>query len=206
MRRWAICGVAAMMLAASSCSSPSHRSTGAAKTTTTVSSAFDPSSPHSAGYCGSRTPRLSPSEMATCLATAESAAPPTTRPTATTVDVSGPHTMEDCMAANLDAAGLDACERNASDYPTTASTAAPLDTLKVTGTGSALMTYTAAAGTAQVTAPLPWSVQVPPADFIGVSAQLQNGGTVTCTIIGPGGDVLSTVTSSGDYVIADCHT
>lgn len=80
----------------------------------------------------------------------------------------------------------------------------------VTGSAdSASMTYETSSGTAQTTASLPWSQTISgivPGGFVYVSAQEKSGrsgSTVTCTITF-NGKVLSSVTSSGAFSIAQC--
>ena len=82
----------------------------------------------------------------------------------------------------------------------------------VTGsTDSASMTYETSSGTAQTTANVPWSQTISgiaPGGFVYVSAQEKSGrsgSTVTCTI-SFNGRVLSSVTSSGAFSIAQCDS
>ena len=90
--------------------------------------------------------------------------------------------------------------------PPPPATEAPAQTveLRVTGTGSASMTYTnAEGGTAQEDAALPWSKTlsgVESGDFLYVSAQLKDKGDITCEVL-VGGESFKKTTSRGEYVI-----
>lgn len=77
----------------------------------------------------------------------------------------------------------------------------------VTGTGTAMVTYSTPGGTAQATVHLPWSFTIPattPLDFAYVSAQLDGTGSISCSISDGAGTVQKANTSTGQYVIASC--
>jgi Mycobacterium membrane protein/Protein of unknown function (DUF732) len=89
-------------------------------------------------------------------------------------------------------------------------TAPPTDTrvtYKITSNSStALVTYIDDGSIEQASgAALPWSKKVEPGTFASVSAQDENGDTITCEIIASDGSVLSKHTSTGAYAIASCE-
>jgi hypothetical protein len=81
-------------------------------------------------------------------------------------------------------------------------------TYKITSNSStALITYTDDGSIEQASgAALPWSKKVEPGSFASVSAQDENGNTITCEIIAANGSVLSKHTSTGAYAIASCES
>lgn len=85
-------------------------------------------------------------------------------------------------------------------------------TYKITGKNSAMITYSSTGGnTSQVSsAELPWSKSVESPGYSGmsfayVSAQNSGGGTISCQIIGPSGNVISENSSEGAYAIVTCQ-
>lgn len=79
--------------------------------------------------------------------------------------------------------------------------------LKVTGTGSALVTYGTTSGQSQETVSLPWSKSIPDTDvssgIISMNAQEQQSGTIGCSIqLGDAQPV--TNSSSGAYAVVSC--
>lgn len=81
--------------------------------------------------------------------------------------------------------------------------------LKVTGTGSAIVTYVTLAGESQQTVSLPWSKSLPDtavdSGIISMNAQEQGAGTIGCSIqLGSGQPV--TNSSSGNYAVVSCIT
>jgi hypothetical protein len=78
-------------------------------------------------------------------------------------------------------------------------------TYDLTGQGSVSVTLqNASGGTEQFETPQPYHLDLgPTTGFVYISAQLQDTGTVTCTIK-QGDTVIQTATSSGQYVIATC--
>jgi hypothetical protein len=95
--------------------------------------------------------------------------------------------------------------------PTPAPPPPPTVTYDLTGQGAVSVTLqNASGGTEQFETGLPYHLDLGPAGtfgglsgFVYISAQLQNSGTVTCTIK-KGEQVIQTATSSGQYVIATC--
>jgi hypothetical protein len=87
----------------------------------------------------------------------------------------------------------------------------PSVTYDLTGQGAVSVTLeNASGGTEQFETPLPFHRDLGPAGtfgglsgFVYISAQLQDSGTVTCTIK-KGDQVIQTATSTGQYVIASC--
>jgi hypothetical protein len=87
----------------------------------------------------------------------------------------------------------------------------PSVTYDLTGQGSVFVTMqNASGGTEQFETRLPYHLDLGPAGtfgglsgFVYISAQLQDTGTVTCTIK-KGEQVIQTATSTGQYVIASC--
>jgi hypothetical protein len=87
----------------------------------------------------------------------------------------------------------------------------PSVTYDLTGRGSVSVTLqNASGGTEQFETPLPYHLDLGPAGtfgglsgFVYISAQLQDTGSVTCTIK-KGDQVIQTATSTGQYVIASC--
>jgi hypothetical protein len=81
----------------------------------------------------------------------------------------------------------------------------PSVTYDLTGQGSVSVTMqNASGGTEQFETRLPYHLDLGPASgFVYISAQLQDTGTVTCTIK-KGEQVIQTATSTGQYVIASC--
>lgn len=79
-------------------------------------------------------------------------------------------------------------------------------TYKITSNSStALITYTDNGSIEQATgATLPWTKTVVRGDFVSVSAQDDNGTTITCAILDSDGSVISKHTSTGAYAIASC--
>lgn len=81
--------------------------------------------------------------------------------------------------------------------------------LRVTGNGSSsLVTWGIGTSISQDTsAGIPWTRKVTPnANFYLLSAQDNDGSAITCTITGPGGQVLDRESSQGSYAIASCST
>jgi hypothetical protein len=81
----------------------------------------------------------------------------------------------------------------------------PSVTYDLTGQGSVEVTLqNATGGTEQFETRLPYHLDLGPiSGFVYISAQLQDRGTVTCTIK-QGDRVIQTATSTGQYVIASC--
>jgi hypothetical protein len=84
-------------------------------------------------------------------------------------------------------------------------------TLEVFGNGSSsLITYSKGDDIEQdANASLPWSRKqraVDTGDLIQISAQDQDGTSITCEIVGVNGKVLDKETSTGSYAIASCQT
>ncbi|NMH93509.1 PASTA domain-containing protein [Pseudonocardia bannensis] len=100
--------------------------------------------------------------------------------------------------------------------PTTTQAPEPVSdtwTYKVTGPHKAMITYAAKGGnTSQVSsAKLPWSKSVESPgyasmSFAYVSAQNSGGGTISCQIIAPSGNVVSENSSEGEYAIVTCQS
>lgn len=115
--------------------------------------------------------------------------------------------------------GFPAASKNSSGS-NTASTPAPASTpvtgqftYKVTGKNPALITYATSGGniSQETSAKLPWSKTVqspgyPGMTFAHVSAQNSGGGTISCQIIGPSGNVVADNSSEGDYAIVTCQS
>jgi hypothetical protein len=78
-------------------------------------------------------------------------------------------------------------------------------TYDLTGQGTATVTMqNASGGTEQFETPLPYHLDLGGyTGFVYISAQLEDTGTVTCTIK-RGEEVIQTATSTGQYVIASC--
>ncbi|MBN9795644.1 hypothetical protein DMP17_44825 [Pseudonocardia sp. TMWB2A] len=75
-----------------------------------------------------------------------------------------------------------------------------------------MITYSSTGGnTSQVSsAELPWSKSVESPGYSGmsfayISAQNSGGGTISCQIIGPSGNVISENSSEGAYAIVTCQ-
>lgn len=78
--------------------------------------------------------------------------------------------------------------------------------LKVTSNGSsATITYTEDGSIEQATnASLPWQKVVTRGDFVSLSAQDDDGTTITCQILNYDGTIASQHTATGAYAIASC--
>lgn len=86
----------------------------------------------------------------------------------------------------------------------------PKITLRITGNGSesGVITYTEGTSIEQATnASIPWTKKVSPNfDFYELSAQDDDGTSITCEIIDTDGTVLDKHTSTGLYAIASCSS
>jgi hypothetical protein len=88
--------------------------------------------------------------------------------------------------------------------------AAPMEdqyVLRVTGNGSAVITYVTDSGETQRTVALPWSTTLPttdvPSGIVALSAQEQQSGTIGCSIQLSNGHPV-TQNSSGPYAVVSC--